>query len=98
MRPGPAPSSVAAPRRSSNVSCPVATNRVVITRTFPSPSPRSSSGRGADDRGVIAGQSPPLLSGQPACDLYPGPWRTPPVATRVVPDAFDMPPCPAAQA
>jgi len=41
--------------------------------------------------GVIAGQQPRLLSGQPALDLEPRTWRTQSVPTGVVPDAFDMP-------
>jgi hypothetical protein len=46
---------------------------------------------GADDMIGLAGQPPGLLTPQPALDLQPRTWRAQAVATRVLPEALDMP-------
>jgi hypothetical protein len=47
-------------------------------------------GPGEDGMLGLAGPQPGLLADQPARDLPPGPWRPPPGATGVVPDALTM--------
>ena len=41
--------------------------------------------------GMIAGQEPSALEGEPALGLEQGAWRTRPMAARIVPDTSDVP-------